>query len=113
MPTFSADKKGMNINILILQMLIYLRRNDRAAIIDRIEALRTYAYRYLKKDSTTRRSELFFRMLYLLTKSAFDVEEVERRSPGIFRQLQATPRHIAAVDIEVVGYEGLWGLVLG
>ncbi|PHN02857.1 hypothetical protein [Flavilitoribacter nigricans] len=107
-PHYSADKKGMNINILVLQFLVFLRRNDRSAIIDRMEALQAYAYRYLAKDPTTRRSELFFRMLFLLAKSAFDLEEVERRSPGITAELHNTPRQISAIDIEVVPYEILW-----
>lgn len=107
-PHYSADKKGMNINILIVQTLTFLKRNDRSAIIDRMEALQAYAYRYLAKDPTTRRSEIFFRMLFLLAKSAFDFAEVEQRSPGITAELQQTPRHISAVDIEVVPYEVLW-----
>ncbi len=107
-PHYSADKKGMNINILIVQFLVFLKRNDRSAIIDRMEALQAYAYRYLAKDPTTRRSEIFFRMLFLLAKSAFDFEEVELRSPGITGELRQTPRYISAVDIEVVPYEILW-----
>lgn len=112
-PHYSADKKGMNINILIVQILVFLRRNDRSAIIDRMEALQAYAYRYLAKDPTTRRSEIFFRMLFLLAKSAFELEEVERRSPGITTELTKTARYISTVDIEVVPYEILWEKVKG
>ncbi|MEZ4991542.1 MAG: hypothetical protein R2824_14075 [Saprospiraceae bacterium] len=111
-PHFAADKKGMNINIIILQILILLKRNDRPKIIDRMEALQAYAYRYLARDQTTRRSELFFRMLFLLAKSAFEVAEVERRSPGITEELHNTPRHISAIDIEIVPYELLWNKVV-
>lgn len=107
-PTYAADKKGMNINILILQLLIFLQRNDRPAIIDRMEAVQAYAYRYLAKDPAMRRSELFFRMLFLLAKSTFELAGVERRSPGIIRELKETPRHISAIDIEIVPYELLW-----
>ncbi|MCB0629494.1 MAG: hypothetical protein R2824_22505 [Saprospiraceae bacterium] len=107
-PHYTADKKGMNINVLILQYLISIQRGDRPAIIDRMEALQAYAYRHLKGDPMCRRSELFFRLLYLLARSAFEVPEVERRSPGLFLQLRETSRQIAAIDIEVVPYEELW-----
>lgn len=110
-PGYTADKKGMNINILILQYLISLQREDRPAIIQRMEALQSYAYRHLKGDPTLRRSELFFRLLYLLARSAFDMEEVEQRSPGLFGQLQDTPQQISAVDVEVVPYEAIWDWV--
>ncbi|MCB0632447.1 MAG: hypothetical protein KDD15_22065, partial [Lewinella sp.] len=63
MPKYAADKKGMNINILIIQILIFLGRRDLPKIIDRMEALRIYAYRYLKDDKTTRRSYLFIQLL--------------------------------------------------
>lgn len=110
---FSTDKKGMNINILILQVLIFLRRDDRPAIIERLEALQMYAYRYLANDPVTRRSELFFRLLFLLARSIFDPDEARDRSPDLLQELRDTPRHISAIDIEVVPYEGLWEWVLG
>ena len=34
-PSFSKDKRGMNINILILQVLFLLRQGKRGEIIDR------------------------------------------------------------------------------
>lgn len=110
-PTFSMDKKGMNINRLILQILILLSKNDRSSIIDRAEALEKYAYRYLKKDETTRRSQIFMRLLFLTVRHSFDWPTIQKQTAKTYAQLLATPRHLSTIDIEVVPYEVLWGRV--
>ena len=108
-PGFSADKKGMNINRLILQILILLSKNDRAKIIDRAEALNKYAYRYLVHDETTRRSQLFMRLLFLTVRHSFDWPTIQKQTAKTYAELQSTPRHLSTIDIEVVPYEVLWG----
>lgn len=108
---YSQDKKGMNINILILQVLVLLKRGDRSGIIERAEALRMYAYRHLSKDDTTRRSEIFLRLLFLTVRHSFDWPIIEKQTAKTLAQLQATPRQLSTIDIEVVPYEVLWGKV--
>ncbi len=110
-PKFSLDKKGMNINRIILQILIPLQKNDRSKIIDRAEALELYAYRHLTKDPTTRRSQLFLRLLFLTVRHSFDWEVIERQTAKTLAELKQTPRHLSTIDIEVVPYEVLWGKV--
>ncbi len=113
---FSADKKGMNINIRILQILIYLLRSDFNQIIDARKALEDYGYRYLKGDATTRRSQLFLRLLFLMVRHSFDWSLIQEHTAELFADLLATPRHLSTIDIEVVPYEVLWrrvGEVLG
>lgn len=108
---YAQDKKGMNINILILQVLLLLKRGDRAGIIERAEALRMYAYRYLSKDPTTRRSQIFLRLLFLTVRHSFDWGVIEKQTAKTYAELLATPRHLSTIDIEVVPYEVLWGRV--
>lgn len=110
-PKFSMDKKGMNINRVALQILILLQKNDRAGIIDRVEALEMYAYRHLKKDPTTRRSQIFMRLLFLSVRHSFDWGVIEKQTAKTFAELKQTPRHLSTIDIEVVPYEVLWGKV--
>lgn len=105
---YAHDKKGMNINILILQVLILLKKGKKGEIIERAEALQMYAYRYLNKDETVKRSQIFFRLLFLMVKSAFDPKEIEKRTAKTFLELQQTPRHLSTIDIEVLPYELLW-----
>ncbi len=106
---YSQDKKGMNINILILQVLLLLKRGNRSGIIERAEALRMYAYRYLSKDPTTRRSEIFLRLLFLTVRHSFDWGVIEKQTAKTLAELKQTPRHLSTIDIEVVPYEVLWG----
>lgn len=110
-PKFSLDKKGMNINRVILRILILLARNDRPGIIDHAESLELYAYRYLTKDPTTRRSQLFLRLLFLTVRHSFDWPIIAKQTAKTFTELQQTPRHLSTIDIEVVPYEVLWGRV--
>ncbi len=110
-PRYYADKKGMNINRLILQVLILLSKNNRAKIIDRAEALEKYAYRYLKHDETTRRSQIFMRLLFLTVRHSFDWPTIQKQTAKTYAELLATPRHLSTIDIEVVPYEVLWGKV--
>lgn len=98
----------MNINILILQVLL-LKRGDRAGIIERAESLRMYAYRHLSKDSTTRCSQLFLRLLFLTVRHSFDWVVIKRQTAKTYQELLDTPRHLSTIDIEVVPYEVLWG----
>lgn len=112
MPIYGADKKGMNINILIIQILILLRRRKLGPIIDRMEALRSYAYRHLKNDPATRRSDLFIQLLLLLSRYAFDSKLVREISGPLLTELSQEPRQLQTIDIEIVPYELLWEEIL-
>lgn len=111
-PKYSLDKKGMNINRVILRNLILISRNDRAAIIDQSEALEQYAYRYLKNDKTLRRPELFIRLLFLIVRHSFDKKEVEKHAIKTLKTLSETPMHISTIDIEIVPYQVLWQKII-
>lgn len=108
MPKYTADKKGMNVNILIIQILILLRRRKLSPIIDRMEALRSYTYRHLKDDPSTRRPDLFIQLLLMLSKYSFDGKLVYEKAGPLLAELKQEPRHLHAIDIEVVPYEMLW-----
>lgn len=108
MPKYMADKKGMNINILVIQILILLRRRKLGPIIDRMEALRAYAYRHLKDDPATRRSDLFIQLLLLVSRYSFERKLVVEKAGPLLEELSRAPRHLQAIDIEVVPYEVLW-----
>ncbi len=56
--------------IKLLQILFLLTDHKYGQIIDRIDALNQYTYRYLRKDETFR-SNCFIKMLVLMTKADF------------------------------------------
>lgn len=112
-PHFSKDKKGMNINILIIEMLQYLRKKIFSKVIDRTAALQRYIYRYLMEDESTYRSRHFLLMIVCLEKGAFRKKEVDPLVEEHLEALKQLPLHKARQDyeVEVVPYEHLWAFV--
>jgi hypothetical protein len=112
-PTYSKDKRGMNISILILQILFLLHQEKYGQIIDRTEALRTYTHRYLRRDETFR-SNCFIKMLMQLPKANFHKAAVIRKTKDLREKLSSVSiRHNQSAEVEAVPYEVLWDFVLG
>ena len=100
----------MNINILIIEMLEYLRKRVYSKIIDRTAALQRYAYRYLMNDESTFRSYQFFQIILCLEKGAFYKKEVDPLVNEYLNALNQHPLSTARQDyeLEVIPYEHLW-----
>lgn len=113
MPIYSKDKRDANISILILQMLFLLHQKKYNEIIDRAESLKTYTYRYLRRDDTFR-SHCFIRMLLTLPDCSFHKAAVLRKADQYWQQLKEVPLNVAkqSAEIEIVPYEMLWEFVL-
>ena len=108
-PKYSKDKRGMNINILIIRILEYIRRGKIGEVIDNTAALNQYAYRYLRHDETFR-SNCFIRLLLSLEKGHFNKIGVKRHSDSLLEKLKSLPLRESQQDyeVEVVPYEALW-----
>jgi hypothetical protein len=100
----------MNINILIIEILDYLRKKLYSKIIDRTAALQRYTYRYLVDDKSTYRSYQFFQIILCLEKGAFCKKDVEPLVEEHLQALKAYPLSKAQQDyeLEIVPYEHLW-----
>jgi hypothetical protein len=109
MPIFSKDKRGMNITILILQILYFIADQDYDKSIDRIEAIEKYLVRYLKEDDTAR-SNSFIKMLMQIPIGNFHRENVLRKAEKYLKVLQTLPLEAAnqSHEIEIIPYETLW-----
>ncbi len=105
-PIYSQDKQGLNITIIVIQVLFLIKRRKYGALIDKWEALRKYSSRYLKKDHTFR-SACFLKMILMLPTHNFHPAAIERHTSGLLKRLRAYPES----DIEIVPYERLWGTV--
>ena len=112
-PTYSKDKRGANISILILQILFLLEQKKYGKIIDRMEPLKTYAHRYLRKDDTYR-SNCFIKMLLQIPQAQFHREAVIRKASKYQNKLKEMPISNAnkSSQLEIVPYEVLWKYVL-
>lgn len=113
-PTFSRDKSGMNIPILIIQILIMIARKEYTAAIDRVEAIEKYCSRYLKKGDETFRSNCFIKMLLQIPAFGFHREAVVRNTKHLRDQLHLVPLGASgqAHEIEIIPYETLWELAV-
>lgn len=112
-PVFSKDKSGMNIAILIIQILFSLLEKEHGNAAEQIESIRKYCARHLT-DGNTRRSYYFIKMLLQIPKGSFDKETVLQRVEPALEKLHAVPLELSnqSLEIEVVPYEALWELAL-
>lgn len=112
-PTFSKDKRGMNIPILVIQILFSLSDKNYHQAIDRIEAIEKYCSRYLTQGDTFR-SNCFIKLLLQIPAASFHREAVLRKSETLLKQLQSVPLEVAyqTHEIEIIPYEHLWDMVM-
>jgi tetratricopeptide (TPR) repeat protein len=112
-PNFSKDKKGMNVAVLILQILLLLEKKEYVKIISRTEALKSYIYRNLHKDDAYR-SHFFIKMILTMEKAQFDYDDTIEKTKGQLEKLKESNLNYASTHtrMEIIPYERLWGIVL-
>jgi len=112
-PTFSKDKRGLNIPILVIQIVFFIVRKDFDKAVNRIESIEKYCSRYLKKGDNFR-SNCFIKMLLQIPISGFHKAGTERRAKKYFDQLKGVSLEIAnqANEVEVIPYEDMWGIII-
>lgn len=109
LPNFSKDKKGMNIPILMLQVLWLLSEKRFDEFLDRLDALSKYKTRYLKADENLR-TNLIIKLLYQIPENGYDKRKILRKTDALFRRLKDAPS--TTYEIEVFPYDIYWNLVL-
>lgn len=112
-PIFSKDKKGMNIPVLIIQILFMILQKKYDTAIDRIESIEKYCSRYLKKGDTYR-SNCLIKLLLLIPQCSFHKTAVMRKSKKYLKKLQEVPLEVAnqTHEIEIIPFEDLWEMGL-
>jgi hypothetical protein len=112
-PFYTKDKQGLNIAILIIHVLFLLQQRKYSQIIDRVDALKQYCYRYLRKDDTFR-SNCFIRMLLQMPRADFNRIRTERYAEPFLTKLRSVPIVVSeqSIEVEVIPYEDLWEMTL-
>jgi hypothetical protein len=112
-PLFSKDKRGLNIPILIFQIVYLIQQKRQNETIDRLEAIKRYSTRYLVKDDTYR-SNCFIKMLLVIPDVGFHKVATERHADKFAKLLKAVPLDFAnqSHEVELIPYEDLWEIVL-
>lgn len=112
MPDFTRDKSGMNVSILVSQVLHFLREGNRDAVVLRVESLRKYRLRYLREPSH-QRTRLFLRLLELIADEHFDPQRVTTRATPLLKELDRTPPPSTAFgEVEIIHYPVLWAITV-
>lgn len=112
-PLYSKDKRGMNIPILIIQILLLLHKKKFTALTDKMEAIEKYCTRYLRQDDTFR-SNCIIKMLLHIPAARFHQTAVIRKVQQYLDKLQTVPLNIAnqTHEIEIIPYEDLWNFAI-
>ncbi len=112
-PSYSKDKQGMNIQILILQVIFLIINGQYGKIIDRTDALIRYGSRYLMNNENLR-NNCFFKLLLTVEKSNFHRAATVRESNKTYQKMiSPQARKLGrANSSEIIPYETLWEIVL-
>ncbi len=112
-PNLSRDKRGLNIPVLIIQILFMIIRKDYDKSLDRFEAIQKYCSRYLHKGDGYR-SNCFINMLLQIPKGNFHKSGVARKAKKWYDRLTSAPLDLANQphEIEIIPYEDLWGFIM-
>ncbi|MDX2070494.1 MAG: hypothetical protein SFV55_18850 [Haliscomenobacter sp.] len=107
------DKSGNNIVLITIMILFLLLDKDYSSIIDKIDALKAYTHRHLRRDETYR-TNCFIKMIMQLPKGDFHPIAVQRKAEPYYQKLLAVPLHKAKqdFDLEIIPYETLWAFML-
>lgn len=112
-PFHSKDKSGQNITIIVIQILFFLSDRKYNKIIDRIDALSQYTYRYLRKDESFR-SNCFIKMLLLMIKADFHPVRTNTYTSEL--RIKLNNSHLImnekSTQVEIIPYEYLWEFIL-
>ncbi len=114
LPIFQKDKRGMNIPVLIAQILWILREKDYDFIKARIEALDKYRTRHVSADEDTYRTNLFIKLVNQLEKGQYKRKRIEKKCFKTFEELRAAPIQVKneAYATEILPYEDIWQLMM-
>ncbi len=106
---FSHDKLGMNIAILAAEVLLNFVEEKDNELWDRIAALEKYRDRYLRSQEDTHRSQLFIKILSILSKYHYDRDKFLEKAGPYLAEMRSSPLQLSnqAYELEIVPYEHL------
>jgi hypothetical protein len=112
-PLFSKEKRGMNVSIIVIQLLFFIIRNQYNDVIDRMDALRQYSFRYLRKDSTFR-SNCFIKMLLKIPDADFHPVRTQLYTKELLKKLNShkLDYEMLTNEIEVIPFHFLWEIII-
>ncbi len=109
---YPKEYRNFTILSLILQTLFLLQQKNYTEMEERIERLKQYADRKLKKEEYFRPIQ-FIRLLQMVRKAKYQVDELGNTQKYYNRLLEHPFSYRGAVtELEIIPYEKLWEIVL-
>ncbi|TXF90976.1 hypothetical protein FUA23_04020 [Neolewinella aurantiaca] len=110
-PSFGREKRGVNIQILVIQALYFIIMKKYDDMVERTDALNAYCKRYLKNDEN-RRNDAFFKLLLIVIKANFNRAKAIEKGKYTFGKLRDTTDWSSLNNTEIIPYEDLWMILL-
>lgn len=112
-PIYTKDKRGRNVPVLIVQVLILLNEGKVSELLNRLEALAKYSSRHLR-EKEHRRTTAFIKILQQIPIGRFHPAAVQRKSSKYLEVLERFQlgHSLHGRDLEVIPYEHLYKFVL-
>ena len=109
---YSKEQRIYTIHMLVGQVLFYVLKNERMAAHERVEKLKSYANRQLRREEYYRTVQ-FIRMLQQFSKADFQLDALTSNTKYYDRLVEHPHRYRGLiVELEVIPYEKLWNLML-
>lgn len=109
---YPKDQRIFTVHLLIAQVLFLIEKNSYSAATERIDRLKNYANRQLKKDDYFRTIQ-FIRLLQQLSKVDFRHDSVSNVEKYYNRLVEQPFKYRGLLnELEVIPYEKLWNMVL-
>ncbi|MBK8078934.1 MAG: hypothetical protein IPK25_00815 [Saprospiraceae bacterium] len=112
-PFYTKDKSGLNISIIIIQILFYFLEKKWDKVLDKIDGLKQYSFRYLTKDESMR-SNCFIKMIIAAEKANFNRQLTITYTKTLYEKMISSPYVLSenSAFVEIIPYETLWELTL-
>ena len=109
---YPKDQRIFTVLMVIAQILFLLEKKNYTQVSERVERLKGYANRQLKKEEYFRTIQ-FIRLLQQLIKADFQVQQLSNVDK-YYQRLQETPFFYRGLiqELEIIPYENLWPMIL-
>lgn len=109
---YPKDQRVFTILLVVAQLLFFLEKKSYSAATERIDRLKGYANRQLKKE-VYHRAINFIRLLQQLTKADYQPKNLSNTEKYLQRLEEEPFKYRGLIsEIEVIPYEHLWNMIL-
>lgn len=100
-PISEKDKKGANISLVVLKLITLLVKTPNK-LVDKVESWKQYNFNYLRKLNRH----------YYFINSLIRLVTANNPTPILDKRIKNHPTRMTDIEIEIIPYEDLWGLLI-